>query len=273
MKRRVSRFAGAHAAGFVGGRFERAQARRADRDDRARRARAPHRWRRRSRPECDSARRASRCAARSSVSTGWNVPAPTCSVTNAVAMPAAASCAEHRLVEVQSRGRRRGGARHGAHRRSDSATRRRLRRRARCTAAAGLRRSARDNRRAGPCPRAAGERIVRRARRRSRAHRPASSSVPPGRGGWLARSWNTASSVGELALEQQLDAAAGRPPREEPRLDHSRVVEHHKIAAIDKPRKIGEREVFAAHVPSTCSSLLSPRLTAGACAMSSDGSS
>ena len=52
-----------------------------------------HRWRRRSRQECDNARRASGARRGPRVSTGWNVPAPTWSVTNAVAIPAAASYA------------------------------------------------------------------------------------------------------------------------------------------------------------------------------------
>jgi hypothetical protein len=52
----------------------------------------------------------------------------------------------------------------------------------------------------------------------------------------------------ELALEKELHPAAGRAPRVEPRVDHSRVVEHHEIATVDEPRKIAEREVLE-HLP------------------------
>ena len=54
--------------------------------------------------------------------------------------------------------------------------------------------------------------------------------------------------VADLPFEQEFHSAAGGTPRAEPRVDHSRVVEHDKIATIDKPRKIAEREILE-HLP------------------------
>ncbi len=45
------------------------------------------------------------------------------------------------------------------------------------------------------------------------------------------------------ALEQQFDAAAGGLGRDQPRLDHTGVVEDEKVTARDPLRQIGEREI------------------------------
>ena len=45
------------------------------------------------------------------------------------------------------------------------------------------------------------------------------------------------------ALDQRLDAAAGRLASEQPRLQHARVVEHQQVAGHEQALDVGEREV------------------------------
>ncbi len=45
------------------------------------------------------------------------------------------------------------------------------------------------------------------------------------------------------ALDQRLDAPAGRLASEQPRLQHARVVEHEQVAGHEQALDVGEREV------------------------------
>ena len=105
MKSRVSPSNGASRPGGRG-RLERAHARGSDGHDPA--AAAPGR---RDPAQTEAGTRISspcmRCASRSSVRTGWNVPAPTCSVRCVAAMPAAVQRVEQAGVEMQARRGRR----------------------------------------------------------------------------------------------------------------------------------------------------------------------
>jgi hypothetical protein len=87
---------------------------------------------------------------------------------------------------------------------------------------------------------------------------PGSSSTPPECGGWLARSWNTASFAPSARSSKQLDLAARRAQRVQPRLDDPRVVEHDQIAAREKPRQLGE-SMIVERCAATCSSRLPAR--------------
>ena len=124
-----------------------------------------------------------RCSDRSFVFTGWKVPAPTCSVTNARPTPRAASRCQHRVIEVQAGGWR--GDRTGRARVDGLVARgcRPARGGARCRAAAARRRAHRATRRADRCRRTAAARTGRRARRPSRARCPGDRSTPPIAGG------------------------------------------------------------------------------------------
>ena len=78
-----------------------------------------------------------------------------------------------------------------------------------------------------------------RATTRARAA-PGSSISPPGCGLWLARRCTSARRGAEHALEQQLDAPAGRLAPEHARRQHARVVEDEQVAGAQQLRQVGE---------------------------------
>ena len=157
------------------------------------RARASRDRRRRRRRRPRTTRCACACSARSSLRTGWNVPAPTCSVTAARSTPRARArrAARRRSAAPPSARRPRRAARRT---RSGSARRRRRRRRAsmyggsgtwpwRSSSASGSSRKAQPEQRARRCP-AAAEHLGVEARRRS-------ATTLPAFGDLLARTWAT----------------------------------------------------------------------------------
>src|SRR5882762_6852980 len=48
----------------------------------------------------------------------------------------------------------------------------------------------------------------------------------------------------ERALDEHLDPAAGPLAAREPRLDHPRVIQHHRVAAAELRRQVGEGEIL-----------------------------
>ena len=199
-----------------------------------------------------------RCSARSFTRTGWNVPAPTCSVTYARFDAALRQRGEQRFVEVQSRGRcgdRAGRAR--VHRlvaglvlgsgawvmyggsgtlpwRSSSSSTLRLRE-------------------------SAGDRTRPRGRApRPRVGRPGCSALPA-RGGLLARTCASASRSASTRSIEHLDAAAARLFAEQARLDHAGVVEHQQVAgrraaAADRQKRWSRERLTASSEAAGCPS-------------------
>ena len=48
----------------------------------------------------------------------------------------------------------------------------------------------------------------------------------------------------ERALDEHLDPAAGPLAAREPRFDHPRVIQHHRVAFADLRRQLGEGEIL-----------------------------
>ena len=185
----------------------------------------------RSRRPSPAARDTTRCASRARrgrpTRTGWNVPAPTCSVTYAIAHAARAQRVEQRARRSAAPRSARRPRRARARTRSGSALRRPHR--AACSMYGG----------SGTAPwRSSSAKTSSQSSKRSlkkppRAleHRRFDAVGELDRcclraGGWLTRICASTSSCAEHALDQHLDPAAGLLAADEPRLDDARVVQH-----------------------------------------------
>ena len=183
-----------------------------------------------------------RCCDRSSAVTGWNVPAPTCSVTYALATPARASAASAGLVEVQAgggRGHRAGRAR------VDGLVARRV------VGVPGARDVGRQRHCAvalEPVEELAGavevqqeEAVLACLDDRVRTTREVDA---PARLRQVARpELGPRGIVADEPLDQHLDASARRLAAERPRVDHARVVEHREVPGTQQRRQVGEAAV------------------------------
>ena len=182
------------------------------------------------------------CEEMSSPRTGWNVPAPTCSVTRAEAIPFAASASSIARVEVQPRRRRGHRPRHrrvhrlvarlvlGVRRVRDVGRQRHL-------AVRGE-----DVEHARPRLEAKLEEVVpapRHLRRHARRE-----LEPPARLGRLARAHvRERRARARDPLDEHLHLPARVLAAAQPRLDDARVVEHEQVPRIDERGQVAEGEV------------------------------
>ena len=242
----------ARTAPSVAGRaLERAHHRRADRDHAAAaRARAALD---RLAPSPSAISQRSACIACSSIRsarTGWNVPAPTCSVTRAISTPRALEPLEQRRREVQARGGRRHRAGVARVDRLVALAILRLRRvvRGRCRAATAAARGAPS----APAP-ATAPRSPRRACPRLPRPPRCASAAPPASAMRAPTPAAPARSHHRLpSLIRRPGAAAAAPPHrppalrrpQQPRRNHPAPVHHQTIPRPQKLRQLREPAIL-----------------------------